>query len=178
EEKNEPLYLEGKRLYFFASYNAVLAVGLAAMLIVLVAWGKYMEPTSTGSPANFPYVLISALITMTFAGAAGSTLCNLRGRFKYSREDSGFPRRLEIPFYIRPFSGALTGLFTFFVASLLVSSLSLDASNQSWTSLAGRIPFIAVALLAGFAAQEFLKRLKEVAKTLFSQNDRSPKQED
>jgi hypothetical protein len=61
-------------------------------------------------------------------------------------------------------------LFAFFLGNFVNSSLS-DASGQSWAYLSGRLPYIAVALLAGFVAQEFMQRLKEVGKTVFSETN-------
>lgn len=159
--------LEGRRLWCFQAYNFVLAVILGAALVVLVAWGRYGRSVRADGAAD-PSILLSTLVTLAVAGAAGGALCNLRGVFRWYTEKGGFPREYAVPFYTRPLMGALTGLFTFFVASLVVSSLSVDASQASWETLSGRISFIGLALLAGFAAREFMERLKEVAKTLFS----------
>jgi len=161
-----------KRLIYLVIYNVLLTVLFSAALIILIARSPYDSVPSdqTTSPPNVPALLVFTLITVSVAGFAGGALCNLRGLFKYYREESSFPGRLEMPFYIRPFTGALTGLFTFFLGHLLISSLSIDASRQAWVSLPGRLPYIAVSLLAGFASQEFMERLKAVAQTLFSQN--------
>jgi hypothetical protein len=61
----------------------------------------------------------------------------------------------------------MTGLFAFFVGHLFVTSLSEGPAN-SWLYLEGRLPYIGLAIVAGFAAQEFMERLKEVARTLFN----------
>ena len=114
--------------------------------------------------------LPTTLVTVLVAGVLGGTLCNLRGLFTHLQEKGGrFPARLKIPFYIRPLTGSVTGLLTFFVGSLLVNSLAVDATTLGWESLEGRLPYIAIAILAGFAAQEFMQRLKAVARTLFSE---------
>jgi hypothetical protein len=63
----------------------------------------------------------------------------------------------------------MVGLLAFFVGHLLTSTLS-DTSNFTWTTLSGRLPYIGVALLAGFVSQEFAERMKAVANTLFSQS--------
>jgi hypothetical protein len=57
------------------------------------------------------------------------------------------------------------------VSSLSEASLA-EPSSFAWRYLDGRIPYIGLALLSGFAAQEFMERLKEVAKTLFGIDDR------
>lgn len=74
--------------------------------------------------------------------------------------------------YLRPLKGAVAGLLTFFVGNLLVTSLSIDAAHKGWETLHGRLPYIAIAILAGYAAPEFMHRLKEVARTMFSETNR------
>lgn len=174
DHREQTPLLAGQRLRRLVAYNIVLAVLSAVLLLLLVTLAPYTSAQNTPDDLT-PVILITALLTMLAAGAAGGTLCNLRGLFKHiDRHGGRFPLRLELPFYIRPLTGSLTGLFTFFVGSLVVSSLSVDAASLAWASLPGRIPYIAVALLAGFAAQEFMQRLKEVAKTLFSQETEQP----
>ena len=113
------------------------------------------------------------LCTVMVAGFLGGTLCNLSGLFTQILDnDGGFPIELEIPFYIRPWTGLITGLLAFFVGHLLATSLAVNPETDSWETLQGRWPFIAIAILAGFAAQEFIERLKETARTVFSERHR------
>lgn len=110
---------------------------------------------------------MGVLITMAFAGGLGGVLCNLRGIFKFYRDEGYFPARFVIPFYLRPVMGAAAGVLMFFIGHLLSSALS-DSTSMSWATLPGRLPYVAFALLAGFAVQEFNEWMKETAKTLFS----------
>jgi hypothetical protein len=138
--------------------NVLLAVFLAPLLIFLVIQDRF--------PA-----LITTLLSVLAAGALGATLCNLRGVFSQYRDTKGqFPAHLIIPYYVRPLTGMVTGLLSFFIGSLLVTSLSIDAVTQGWATLEGRLPYIGFAILAGFAAQEFMERMKSVAETLFSES--------
>lgn len=151
-------FLKPKEVSCLVSYNSVVAVALSAALIFLLA-------RDTLPP------LIATLLTVLVAGGLGSTLCNLRGLFTNLQRNRGnFPIRLCVPFYVRPITGAVTGLCTFFVGTLVVTSLAVDSASKNWEQMPGRLPYIALAFLAGFAAQEFMQRLKEVAKTLFSEN--------
>lgn len=151
-------HISPRQLGILVIYNVVLAILFCIGLIILVA-------------NEFVSALVTTLISVLIAGGCGGTLCNLRGLFKHIDRNKGrFPFSLMIPFYIRPLTGAITGLFTFFVGNLLLTSLSIDATSGSWgEGLSGRLPYITVAILAGFGAQEFMERLKEVAKTLFSE---------
>lgn len=154
---DEELFLKPKQTTLLVAYNIVLAILFAAALILLVIQQNLSA-------------LLATLTTAMVAGTLGGTLCNLRGLFTHIQEKGGrFPIRLKIPFYIRPLTGAVTGLFTFFVGNLLVTSLAVDAATRGWKSLEGRLPYIALAILAGFAAQEFMERLKALARTLFSE---------
>ncbi len=169
-------FLKGVRCFLLVAYNLVLAAFVCWQLAILLAAAP-LSPTREQT-ATDPQLhgmrddLLSMLTTMALAGAAGGTLCNLRGIFKWVSQEGGLPIRFETPFYIRPFTGALTGLFTFFVGQLLIASLSERTATIHWRYLEGRLPYVGFAIIAGFASQEFMQRLKEVAKTLFSESTR------
>lgn len=180
---SDPRVLEGWRKYLMLAYNIVLALLLSGLLIYHIAFSPHIEPESTPSALTesssdmhvtlAPNVLLVAMLTMAIAGSVGATLCNLRGLFKYNYEKGGLPTELEQPYYLRPLIGAVTGLSILFVGHLITSALS-DVSNLSWATLTGRLPYVGVALLAGFASHEFTERMKAVAETLFSQNALGP----
>jgi hypothetical protein len=128
----------------------------------------------TAPPLQPLDVLLPTLLTMLCAGGAGGTLCNLRGIFKYYRDEDEFPLELVVPFIIRPFMGSIAGVLIFFLGNFFNSALS-DVSPQSWATLPGRLPYIGLALLAGFGSQEFMQRLKEIAKTTFSEDKEQEK---
>lgn len=121
------------------------------------------QNSNKGTTGMISYVLLAILL----AGGLGGALCNLRGIFQFARDNSFFPTYLEIPFYLRPISGMICGLFTFFVGSFFAGALSKGEAD-GWQTFQGMFPFIGIAFLAGFASQEFMERLKETAKTLFS----------
>lgn len=121
------------------------------------------------------------VLLMLISGALGGVLCNLRGFFIHFRsDDGGFPANLEIPYYVRPFMGAGAGLFIYFVANFLITSVTTKylATNIPFQ---GMVSFVALAILAGFGSLEFFQRLKETALALFGQKaekDRWQKIED
>jgi hypothetical protein len=54
---------------------------------------------------------------------------------------------------------------------LLGGALTLNSGTPnvaSWQSQAGRMPFLALSLLAGYGSQEFMMKLKDLAETLFA----------
>jgi hypothetical protein len=107
------------------------------------------------------------LLMMLIAGALGGVLCNLRGIFSYYRDENQLPEELHIPYLTRPFTAAVCGIFIYFVASLLITSITLVPSES--VGFQGMITYMALAIVAGFGAQEFMERLKALAVTLFGE---------
>lgn len=124
------------------------------------------EETPAETPASDPRMIAYVLWAISLAGGLGGVLSNLRGVFGFTRDQSYFPAYLELPFYLRPVSGVLCGLFTFFVSSFFSGSLA-PGDTAGWQTLQGMFPYIGIAFIAGFASQEFMERLKETAQTLF-----------
>lgn len=106
------------------------------------------------------------LLLMLISGALGGVLCNLRGIFVYYRDEGGLPEDYVVPYLVRPFTAGVCGLFIYFVLSLLITSITLVPVVEG-VGFQGTVSYIALAIVAGFGAQEFMERLKEVAITLF-----------
>ena len=106
------------------------------------------------------------LLLMLISGALGGVLSNLRGIFVYYRDEGGLPEDYVVPYLVRPFTAGVCGLFIYFVLSLLITSITLVPVVEG-VGFQGTVSYIALAIVAGFGAQEFMERLKEVAITLF-----------
>ncbi len=137
----------------------------AAAPVVTTTVSPAVSQPQTPQPAD-PRQIAYVLWAISLAGGLGGVLSNLRGVFGFTRDQSYFPAYLELPFYLRPVSGVLCGLFTFFVSSFFSGSLS-PGDTAGWQTLQGMFPYIGIAFIAGFASQEFMERLKETAQTLF-----------
>lgn len=120
------------------------------------------EPEEGKTLVNF----LDILVLMLIAGALGGVLCNLRGIFVYYRDEGGLPEDYAIPYLVRPFTAGVCGLFIYFVLSLIITSITLVPVAEG-IGFQGTVSYISLAIVAGFGAQEFMERLKEVAKTLF-----------
>ena len=176
------LSLSKKHIHYLTFYSGAMAGLASIVLIYLVAKAPYLPAEKDAVISSLlaaqwaRWGVVAMLTSVLVAGVTGGALCNLRGLFKYhSRSLKGsFPTRLELPFYIRPLTGAVTGLLTFFTIHLIVTTL--PASNEEWYSLSDRIAYTAVAILAGFGSQEFMQRLKEVTITMFSENPQTPQE--
>lgn len=164
---------------YLIAYNVFLAIFLSAALAALIAFTPSMPASSelknAADDSTYRLIIIATLVAMFVAGAAGGTLCNLCNEklLAFLKGNSNNESESEIDFYLRPLRGAVTGLLAFFLGNLLVTSLSINATEQSWVTMTGRLPYIAVAILAGYASPEFMYRLKEVAKTVFSKDDKN-----
>jgi hypothetical protein len=144
-----------------------------------VAQAKADEKTKAEKMKDFDEGVTFYLIVllMLIAGAMGGVMCNLRGFFMHFRgDDKDFPAHLEVPYYVRVFMGAGAGIFIYFVANFLITSLTTEylATNVPFQ---GMVSFVALAMLAGFGSLEFFQRLKETALTFFGQKAEKTKWE-
>ncbi len=114
-------------------------------------------------PVQFFHLILFTLLS----GALGGILCNLRGIFKYNMSDQETLTNLIGSYYMRPFMSAITGMFTYFVANLIVTSVSVQPPIANGVPFAAFIGSLGFAMIAGFGSYEFMDRLKETARTLF-----------
>jgi hypothetical protein len=105
---------------------------------------------------------------MMIAGAAGGALSNLREFLRIGRRQETLPLRLEVPLYLRPLSGAVLGVLVFFVLQFFVAVLSVGATTHGWALLHGRLAYVAVSLVVGFAVRD-LERVRLVATSLLAE---------
>ena len=120
-----------------------------------------LDPGKKGLVSFFDILLL-----MLISGALGGVLCNLRGIFVYYRDEGGLPQDYAIPYIVRPFTAGVCGLFIYFVLSMVITSITMTPVVEG-IGFQGTVSYIALAIVAGFGAQEFMERLKEVAITLF-----------
>jgi hypothetical protein len=111
---------------------------------------------------------------MIACGTLGGSLYDIRGLIKHSIEDD-FEPLYTLSYLLRPVAGGLSSLVAFFL--LLVGALGFSYSHDpvggaGWTSFDGRLPYLALGILAGYSSQVFLLKLKEVADATFSTRER------
>lgn len=149
-------------------YSAGLALASTLGLALLVSYSWYLQPgeaLTTLTESLRRYALIQTLLTMMIAGAAGGALSNLREFLRLGQRQDGVPVRLEVPLYLRPLSGGVMGVLIFFLLQFFVAVLSVGGTTQGWALLHGRLAYVAVALVVGFAVRD-LERVRDIAASL------------
>lgn len=109
---------------------------------------------------------IEVIIAMGIAGFLGAILCNFRGFFEFFRVKKKFPKELIIPYMLRPYTGLICGIFSYFLATIITGSLT-EYPRTSDVPFSSMMSFLGFAILAGFASQEFTERLKTAAGAMF-----------
>ncbi|MBV6472161.1 MAG: hypothetical protein JPMHGGIA_00414 [Saprospiraceae bacterium] len=133
--------------------------------------------TPAGAEVKSGVTFYDIILLMILAGSLGGLLCNLRGFFMhFQSEQRSFPGNLEIPYYVRILLGGGAGLFIYFVANFMISSVTMEY-RATQVPFNGMVSFIALAILAGFGSLEFFQRLKETARALFGQKAEKSKWE-
>ncbi|MDH3402626.1 MAG: hypothetical protein OES32_07735 [Acidobacteriota bacterium] len=167
EEAPEPELAPRRRLRVVV-YSAVVSLASAAGLALSISLAWYLQPgqeLAALSEGLRRYALLNTLFTMMLAGAAGGALSNLVELLRLGRRRSGLPERLEVPLYLRPASGAVMGVAVFFLLQFFVAVLSVGATTQGWALLHGRLAYVAVSFVVGFAVRD-LERVREIAASL------------
>lgn len=111
---------------------------------------------------------ICVTIIMGLAGLLGGLLANFRGFYELIRDekDNIFPAHLHFPYLVRPLTGFLCGILVFFLVNVLVSPTTATVESNS-IPFKTMISLIGLAIIAGFASQEFTEKLKVAASALF-----------
>lgn len=161
-------------------------VGVSAAVLVLfyvVLWAEstvrsVAEPQDSGTSADGIHWLLIVGIT-SLSGALGGCLYSLRGLIEHSSKND-FSTDYNYWYYLLPLAGGICGIIVLFL--LLGGALTLTVTGpqgQTLRSITGVVlaPYIALALLAGFASRVFMLKMKDLADSLFalSTKDKSAK---
>jgi hypothetical protein len=157
-----------KRAVVFSLAATVLSGTLLFGLLALLP-DATPRANAAGSVGNLGHLLAMTTAAMFLAGVFGACLYNFRGLIKHSTDDD-YHARYNLSYYLRPVSGGVSGVIVFFL--LLGGAMTLNVGNANagavWTTLAGRLPYVAFSLLAGYGSNEFMAKLKDLAESLFA----------
>lgn len=157
-----------RRAVVFTLLATVLS---GALLCGMLAFLPNMTSPSdpSGSSINLGYLLAMTTVAMFLSGVFGGCLYNLRGLIKHSTDDD-YEVRYNLSYYLRPVSGGVSGVIVFFL--LLGGAMTLNVGSGKpeavWSTLLGRMPYVAFSLLAGYGSNEFMAKLKDLAESLFA----------
>jgi hypothetical protein len=165
--------IANKSLYGVISYTIAISLLAAAGFTGLVAnIPEFENQPIPGSDHPERHIFLLTVIMMFSAGVIGGCLYNFRGIIKHTAEGT-YDNKYTITYILRPLSGGVSGLVVFFI--LLGGALSLNigagGGSEGWMTFSGRMPYIAFSIIAGFASQEFMMKLKDLAKSFFATNE-------
>ena len=110
---------------------------------------------------------LGVFLRVLSAGAIGGCLYNFRGIKKHLAQDNWESRYFH-SYLLRPLSAAVCGLFVFvlFMSGVLV--LTVGKADIHTHDVESILLFVALSILAGYSSHEFLKKVKDIMKTVFS----------
>jgi hypothetical protein len=173
EVKNKPA--GGQPPKNLVVYVIVLFIATACVLAALIH--NMPHKTNLGDLDTFlktdgRLIFIITAAMMASCGILGGCLYDIRGLIKHSI-DEDFEQRYSLSYVLRPIAGSLTGLIAFFL--LLGGALTFTTNDISkgagWATFAGRMPYLAVGLLAGYSSQVFMMKLKDIADAIVAPKD-------
>jgi len=167
--------VQKKSLRIIIIYTVVISIVAIILFTYLVSGIPSKKENIPLSGDLEKKIFIMTVSVMVVAGVIGGCLYNYRGIIKHTSEND-YDENFTITYFLRPISGGISGLTVFFI--LLGGALALNVGTntdpEGWITFSGRMPYIAFAILAGYASQEFMLKLKDIAGTLFEvkQNDK------
>lgn len=114
-------------------------------------------------------VFIFTAAMMACCGVLGGCPFDIRGLINHSILEDYDPR-FNLSYILRPIAGFLTGFIAFFL--LLGGALTFTSQgvleSAGWSTFGGRMPYLAVGLLAGYSSQVFMMKLKDISDAIFA----------
>ena len=156
-------------------------IGYFVAASIWLGWLILRVPHHDGSVAmdefldqRGPELFLYTCAMMICCGTIGGSLYDIRGLIKHSTHND-FDPLCTLSYLLRPIAGGLSSLVAFFL--LLVGALGFSYNHDpvggaGWTTFEGRLPYLAVAFLAGYSSQVFMLKLKEIADATFSSHER------
>lgn len=148
----------------------------ALVLFLAVLWSTSAFHPVAERDANATGIYWLLLVGLTFvAGALGGSLYSLRGLLMHSSQND-YDTNYNYWYLLTPLAGGISGVVVFFL--LLGGALTLTVAGaqvqtlHNLTDLA-LAPYIALALLAGFASRPFMLKMKDLADTLFALSNKN-----
>jgi len=158
-------------------------VGMTAALLILLNYQFTVAPGPSDHELRANFLVTVRL--MATCGALGGCFHSLRGIVRHS-SGASFDRRFLLAYYLEPLKGTVAGFLAFFLltgGAITLNLSGLDGANAQpsqllenlgWRSFYGRLPYLTISFLAGYASLTLTHKLKHIADTLFSVKDHEP----
>ena len=157
---------KGQPPRFIVVYVITFFIGVACVMAVLI----HHIPEKDDSKNDYQRsIFVYTAAMMSCCGVLGGCLFDIRGLIKHSILED-YEQRYTLSYILRPIAGSLTGLIAFFLllGGALTFTTQQITKEAPWSTLAGRMPYLAVGLLAGYSSQVFMIKLKDLADAIFA----------
>jgi len=144
-----------------AALSVYFLINLAVFLIVILRTWKG-DWTFGVSPGGNLQTLKMVVYTFCFGGIGGTTY-SIYGLYKYTVEGK-FSSNYFYWYLFRGVLGAVLGMILYFLVQGGLLALAQDATRETFRSKA---LLVGAAFLAGFSANQFISKLKELSQTLW-----------
>lgn len=173
--KNENNKPPGSVILFTVIVTLLSAAVFVMLLLILTNENLAAEKQTAPS---FRGTFVLTICTMFVAGMLGGCLYNFRGITIHASLND-YERSYDLTYFLKPLSSGISGLLVFFLLLGGALTLNISTSNadtpQAWQTFAGRMPYIAFSLLAGYGAHEFMLKLKDLAESIFAVSTKDEK---
>jgi hypothetical protein len=177
EQEEKPDGIVGQPPKAIVRYTVVFSV-TALVLFLALLWAASAFHSVAERNANATGIYWLLVVGLTFvAGALGGSLYSLRGLLMHSSQND-YDTHYNYWYLLTPLAGGISGVVVFFL--LLGGALTLTVAGPQGQTLhniadLALAPYIALALLAGFASRPFMLKMKDLADSLFalSKKDKS-----
>ncbi len=140
------------------------ALSLLTFTSLMVATIYCLEVFGPSASRKLPMTRL--VVLMLFAGAVGACISNIRKMVKYSKD---FDVDCCIWYYLNPLQGAVCGMIVVVLLLGGVLTLSQPQTNADvWNGTGPVMPFVAFAILAGYACNKFTRKLSDLADSAFA----------
>lgn len=152
------------------SSSVIVLISFCSLLWALAGHGVAgEEPVAEGRHYAVGIHTLLVIATTFVSGALGGCLYSLRGLIKHSAKND-FNVYYNYWYLLSPLSGGISGIVVFFLLLGGALTLNISTSSEGLRGIEGLAlaPYIAFALLAGYASRTFMLKMKDVADSLFS----------
>lgn len=174
ETKNKNIKDIAKRLSFYTVAISLICIFIFGYILADGPPFCLFIKTDTPNLKQEAYHRLGIFLLVLFSGAFGGCLYNFRGIKKHLEEDD-FKSNYIQSYFLRPISAAMCGIFVFFLVLSGVFVLSVGNAEIHSREIRSIMLYVGISMLAGYGSHEFLKKVKDIMKTVFALSEQEKK---